>query len=117
MCYRSLNSTEEYNDLLNDQSREVKKLNHSYLCIVGDFNHKEIKWNQYCVEGSENSQEAKFFDVTRDLYLFQHVCDATRVRPSNIDLVFTNEQFMVDEVQIYSPLGRVTMPLCFGFFI
>ena len=110
MCYRSLNSTEEYNDLLNDQSREVKKLNHSYFCIMGDFNHKEIKWNQYCVEGPENSQEVKFFYVTQDLYLFQHVCDVTRVmtghRPSNIDLVFTNEQFMADEVKIYSALGK-----------
>ena len=80
------------------------------MCIIGDFNHKEIKWNQYCVEGSENFQAAKYFDVTQDLYLFQHVCDATRVRtgqrPSDIDLVLTNEQFMVDEVQIYSPLGK-----------
>ena len=52
--------------------REVKKLNHSHLCIMGDFNHKEIKWNQYCVEGSGNSQAAKFFDVTQEIYLFQH---------------------------------------------
>ena len=63
VCYRSPNSAEEYNDLLNDQLRKVKKFNHSHLCIMGDFNH----------EAGRILRRLNFFDVTQDLYLYQHV--------------------------------------------
>ena len=42
----------------------------SLLCITGDFNYKEIKWNEYFVEVPEYSQAAIFFENSQYLYLF-----------------------------------------------
>ena len=69
VCYRSPNSTDEYNDLLNRQLVMCSK-QFSLLCITGDFNYKEIKWNEYFVEVPEYSQAAIFFENSQYLYLF-----------------------------------------------
>ena len=110
ICYRSPNSTDEYNDVLNRQLVSVCSKHFSHLCIMVDFNYKEIKWNEYFEEGPEYSQAAKFFENSQDLYLFQHVNEPTRFReghqPSLLDLVFSNEKQMIDEVQVLSPLGK-----------
>lgn len=52
----------------------------------------------------------KFFDLTHDLFLYQHVEEFTRFRldqePSLLDLVFTNEETMVDNIEFSSPIGK-----------
>ena len=71
----------------------------SHVLIMGDFNFKEIDWDNQSVNASDNHPATKFFDISQDLYLVQHVRMPTRhregQRSSLLDLVFTNEQFMV----------------------
>ena len=51
-----------------------------------------------------------FLEVVNDSYLYQHVCDPTRIRegniPSVLDLIFTNEENMVETVKYMPPLGK-----------
>ena len=51
--------------------------------------------------------------MTQDLYLNQHVDFPTRYRegqkPSTLDLIFTNEDFMVENLGEIAPLGKSDM--------
>ena len=51
-----------------------------------------------------------FLDVVDDLFLFQYITAPTRFRseetPSLLDLVFTNEQVMIDNISHLPPLGN-----------
>jgi hypothetical protein len=46
----------------------------------------------------------------RDSYLFQHVMENTRMRencePSTLDLILTNDENMIEELNYTSPLGN-----------
>ena len=78
----------------------------------GDFNFKEIDWtNQRVNAGDEHPAAASvFFDVTQDAYLIQHVTFPTRHREgqksSLLDLVLTNEEFMVENLHDIAPIGK-----------
>ena len=78
------------------------------MCVMRNFNFKEVKWDLHIVEGSSNSQARKFYENMQDLFLFQHVTEYTRFRqghsPSQLDLVFTNEEHMIESVNVQSPL-------------
>ena len=45
-----------------------------------------------------------------ECFFFQHVLEPTRQRgsddPSCLDLIFTNEEYMTDNIQFLSPLGH-----------
>ncbi|CAG2209250.1 unnamed protein product [Mytilus edulis] len=73
---------------------------------------KEIDWiNCESTVGEEHSA-AKFVNCIQDNFLFQHVKSPTRFRegqnPSCLDLVFTNEENMIDSdsLVIDSPIGK-----------
>ena len=73
--------------------------NYSHLPICGDFNYKEISWSDFS-DTTYNCHIEPFLDVVDDLFLFQHITEPTRFRqddtPSLLDLVFTNEQDMIN---------------------
>ncbi len=52
----------------------------------------------------------KFLECVRDCYLYQHITEPTRGRgtdtPSTIDLIFTNEEGMLNTIDICAPLGK-----------
>ncbi|MES9884664.1 MAG: reverse transcriptase family protein, partial [Sedimenticola sp.] len=52
----------------------------------------------------------QFLEKVRDNYMFQHVKSATRYRAGEIDsildLIFTNEENMVDNIEYLPPLGK-----------
>ena len=77
---------------------------------MGDFNYGQIDWKDGSVKGMPDSPAARFADATRDLFLHQHVDFPTRFRegcnPSQLDLVFSNDEMMVDELTSSSPLGK-----------
>ena len=83
--------------------------NNLHILLMGDYNFPEIKWDENTVSGSEQSTAAKFFDATQDAFLYQHIFKLTRQRsgqqPSILDLVFSNEQYMVDNVTHLAPPG------------
>ena len=59
---------------------------------------------------SETSEEFLFVKTLCDAYLFQHVLKPTRIRmsqePSILDLIITNEEEMIEDMEYLSPLGK-----------
>jgi hypothetical protein len=112
VCYRSTSSDVVNNSKLLEVFERIQKLSNVYthILIFGDFNYGEIDWKHYQVHAGENSDPQKFFDVTQDSFLYQHVPFPTRFRgddePSTLDLVFTNEEHMVDNIYSIAPLGK-----------
>jgi len=79
---------------------------YSHLLICGDFNLKDITWLDYC----GNTYIEPFLDMIDNLFLFQHVTEPTRYRssdpPSFLDLVFTNELDIINDISYSPPLGN-----------
>lgn len=108
--YKSPNSDTNNLEALNELLVEVSNLKHVYthLLILGDFNFPKIDWNTHTAKGDKASEQ--FIESVRDGYLYQHVDFTTRARigvdPSVLDLIFTNDENMIDDIQINSPLGH-----------
>ena len=100
----------ENNENLNKLLLELCTKSYSHICLVGDFNYREINWNSWTTPHGESSKESKFIEAVRDSFLFQHVQEPTRVRgndnPSMIDLIFSNEEHQVSDVVHHAPLGK-----------
>ena len=101
--YRSPNSdNNSVQQMLEMLQRSVNKGN-SHLLIVGDFNFPEIDWAEGLSRAGEGHISSKFYEGVQDLFLHQHVQIRTRYRenqrPTLLDLVFTNEEGMVDEIE------------------
>ena len=90
--------------------QRIQTVAHGNVLIMGDFNFPHIQWEDGFVEGSAESEAAQFFDVTQDLLLHQHVTCNTRFRegnaPSRLDLLFSNKDHLVEELQTSQPLGK-----------
>eukprot|EP00794_Sanderia_malayensis_P000872 gene872-166_t len=111
LCYRSPSSTAENNEkLMTVFSNMQRQRDGSHLLCFGDYNLPEIKWGGYRVDAGDESFPLRFYDLCEDLYLVQHVTQATRFRhgntPSNLDLIFTNEEHMIDDLRSTEPLGK-----------
>ena len=109
--YKSTSSTEYNTNLLIDMLKKAAdKHGISHLLIFGDFNFPEIDWMNCLIKGSDSSLPAKFVDRTQDLFLKQHVDFNTRFRegdnPSMLDLIFTNEDYMIENLRSIAPLGH-----------
>ena len=82
----------------------------SHKLVVGDFNYKHINWNTWSTSRNDSSNEQLFIDTIQDIYWYQHISEPTRYRegedPSLLDLVFTNEEAMIQHIQHQSPLGK-----------
>ena len=88
----------------------ITKKKYTHICILGDFNFKDINWETYSTHQSLDSKEAKFLNTIQDCYLYQHVTKPTRRRgkdqPSKIDLIFTDESMQVSDIVHHAPLGK-----------
>ena len=111
--YRSPTPTSdsiENNENLNRLLKTICTKSYSHVCLVGDFNYKDINWKSWTTSHGDESKEVKFVEAIRDCYLFQHIDKPTRVRgnddPSLIDLILTNEEHQVSDVVHHSPLGK-----------
>ena len=80
----------------------------SYL-ICGDFNYNSIDWENECLTSSNPSAQV-FIDTVQDLFMFQHIVKPTRYRgedtPNVLDLVFTDDENMVDNLRYLPGLGN-----------
>ena len=76
--YRSPNSNDENNRNIN---KMIQNLNCSKkILMMGDFNYRDIKWNDpEEVHGTETKAEL-FLESTRDAFLHQHLQEPTRHR-------------------------------------
>ena len=118
--YHSPNSTEENSANLFNVMKAVCNIKPSHLLIMGNFNIKEINWELVTSETSENHISSKFIVCVRDCFLFQHVLEPTRFRsgnaPSILDLIFTNEEYMISDLSFLPGLGKSDhMVLNFNF--
>ena len=97
--YRSPNSTRENNSNLFEALRDIVRNNPSHCLTIGDFNIKEIDWNNLSSIENENHISTMFLECLRNCFLFQHVTKPTRYRsqnvPSVLDLILTNEEGMM----------------------
>ena len=108
--YRRGESSEENNKFLFQTMRKVADMKYSHL-LMGDFNFKEIDWKDSFYTGNNTEHAAfRFIECVRDCFLFQHVTEHTRQRgndnPSTLDLIFSNEENMVSNLDILAPLGK-----------
>ena len=98
------------NDNLNRLLRNISAKSYSHVCLVGDFNYKDINWNSWSTNHGEDSKESQFIEAIRDCFWFQHIEKPTRIRgndePSLIDLLLTNEELQVSNVVHHAPLGK-----------
>ena len=107
LIYRSDSGGKDMADKLNQLIQELATKGYSHLLVLGDFNYKYIDWPSM---SSTVPMEKKFLDCIQDTYLTQHIDEPTRWRgtdnPSLIDLVFTNEENMVNDIDYQAPLGK-----------
>ena len=89
--------------------RQAVKSTSSYL-ICGDFNYSNIDWENIYDLTSNNSTVQLFVDTVQDLFMFQHISEPTRYRgeetPNLLDLVFTDDKNMVDNLTYLPGLGN-----------
>ena len=110
--YRSEGGMSENNRSLNNLLKEATQKRYTHLLIMGDFNYKDIKWNQnWSTPGlSESSEEFLFVENLRDCYLYQHIIKPTRTRQgqelSILDLLLSHEEGMIRDIEYLSPLGK-----------
>ena len=114
--YRSPNSTDDNSLKLHNlllEVSETKKYKHKILC--GDINYKKIDWQHMVCTASVNSLDFSSLEATRDAYLTQHIDCPTMGRgsdkPSTLDLLLTDQEANIAEIQIDSPLGKSDLAL------
>ncbi|XP_063427535.1 uncharacterized protein LOC134711037 [Mytilus trossulus] len=112
LIYRSpSNRSQEYTKQLNLLTTEACKKGYSHILIMGDYNYPEINWDSWNSPGdSTESNEYRFLENLQENFLFQHVTRPTRWRgtntPHTLDLILTNEENMVSNLEYQSPLGK-----------
>ena len=77
---------------------------------MGDFNHPGLDWIEVKSTKPDNHKTSKFLEMIRDCFWTQHITEPTHYRgcqtPNILDLVFSNEDGLVEKVQTESPLGK-----------
>uniref|UniRef100_A0A0P4VYJ0 Endonuclease/exonuclease/phosphatase domain-containing protein n=1 Tax=Scylla olivacea TaxID=85551 RepID=A0A0P4VYJ0_SCYOL len=85
-------------------------INSENIILMGDFNCKEVSWENWSSEGSELSWENKLLQLVMDNILMQLMKDSTRLQgneePARLDLVFTKEPGIVEDMTYQSPFGK-----------
>ena len=110
LVYRSEGGGEENNMELLETINKICQENFEFTIIMGDFNYPGIDWGLMEAKGHGNNTENKFLECIQDNYLFQLVGSPTRWRgddkPNLLDLILTNEEGLVESLEIQSPLGK-----------
>lgn len=108
--YRSPSSDVIENDKLLEVMQEFNNHQAKHKLFMGDFNLPNINWENCTTTAGSNSLEYKFIETTRDCFMIQHIKETTRhrgeTRGSVIDLVFSSNEEIVNNIRVESPLGR-----------
>ena len=108
--YRPPAASEETNEQLLLAIQKMCDLPFDQVLLCGDFNFRDIDWENNKVEAGDTSDQARFFDACQDGFLHQHVREFTRVRgndqPSLLDLVLTHDPLEVEEMRYSAPVGK-----------
>ena len=110
VIYRSPSSDTDNNDGLNRLIGEVTADNPDNLLILGDFNFKEIDWQNGKCNTLPTHPAHKFLLACKNAFLIQNQTEITRFRkgeePSLLDLVLTNRDDIVNEITTGAGLGK-----------
>ena len=108
--YRPPTAAEETNEQLLQAVQRICDLPFNQVLICGDFNFRDIDWENNTVDSGDASDQARFLDVCQDGFLHQHVREFTRVRgndqPSLLDLVLSHDPLEVEEMRHSAPVGK-----------
>ena len=109
--YRSPNSDKESDKKLNSALQMISEKKHTHMLVMGDFNQPNINWATWTGPSDEPEDNSNtFIEQVRDCFWYQHVTRPTRARGSNtpnlLDLLFTNEEGMISDIEYMSPLGK-----------
>ncbi len=107
--YRSPNADTTTNEALCQDFRSLANENIDTV-IIGDFNFPEIDWLDEVCNKDETHVASRFLKASRDGFMLQHVKEPTRwrngQRSNTLDLIFTNKDSLVSDIQIRSPIGK-----------
>jgi hypothetical protein len=97
-----LENTQELFKLL--KSEEMS--GYDKICIFGDFNFPDVKW-----DGSWNEEKNnEVIECMRDAFLIQKVKDPTRHREGQRstldDLVLVSEENLISDIEHLDPVGK-----------
>lgn len=110
--YRSPSSTYENNINLIKDMDKILDTQASHQLMLGDFNLKDIDWPNSTSPHNENHISTQFLRKCQDMFLYQHLTKPTRYRvdntPSLVDLIFTNEEGMIQNISYQAPLWSKT---------
>ena len=108
--YRSPNGDIVNNAKLMSSLKSIcarKEFTHVLIC--GDFNIPDIDWVEDMAPQNVNSLGFQFMECVRDCFLTQHVKEPTHRRAEQtaniLDLVFSNEEGMVEDLTLEAPIG------------
>ncbi|KAF4514254.1 UNVERIFIED_CONTAM: hypothetical protein B566_EDAN019552 [Ephemera danica] len=108
IIYRSPSSKTEDDVFLSNFLLRIPDLGFSHILILGDFNAPSINW--HALTSPQCGFDSVLLSTAVTLGWHQHSLHPTRFRqghrPSTLDLVFTNERPMIDEIKSLSPLGK-----------
>ena len=108
--YRSPNSENKNKEKLLDLLQQISEDRSKNKVVFGDFNLPGIDWESLTFNSGEGSLEYRFIEKVRDCFLTQHIHAITRSRGNErgniLDLVFTEDEGLVEEVKVLSPLGK-----------
>lgn len=95
-------------DVIHGLSSELKE--RGRVILLGDFNCKEINWDNYESGVGDEAWGEKFLNLMMENMMEQKVKENTRYRgedePARLDLVLTREVCIEDEIQYRCPLGK-----------
>ena len=103
---------EEYEDMLNVVLQKLGEIvtEEKDFMIVGDFNCKEINWEEETCQGGENSWSDRLLNWATENLLTQWVRGETRFSgrdaPSRLDLLFTSDNEIINSVGYTCPMGK-----------
>jgi len=99
VCSRPPGQAEEEEEALMKQIINLTSKKDSI--VMGDFNYLDINWETHSA-GSTKSR--KFIDRLEEGYLSQAIREGTRGN-NTLDLILTNRDEMLDEIQVLGTVG------------
>ena len=103
---------EEYGDMLKDTYKCLKNMieNSDNIIMMGDFNCKEVCWEEWYTRGGEESCVGILLDLVMNNIMTQYIKYNTGFRgneePSRLDLLLTKELEVIRKVNEHCPLEK-----------
>ena len=113
VVYKSPSSSVEQVQIMLDQINSISNKHqhpNDKLLLLGDFNFPQIDWFNEITPGSDENPASRFMYTIHDNYLKQLIDQNTHykpgTKPSMIDLIITNNDDLINNIDYYAPIGN-----------